>query len=549
MRRAYSLIRFSSWKQAKGESRRRQMEWGPRWCDKHGYHLDDSLRQDGPVSAFRGSHRAKGALAQFLEMVKVGRVPKGSVLLVESLDRLSREEIDEALTLFLGILKAGIDVATMVPERHYTKASVGDLVGLLEPLIIMVRAHEESLTKSARIADVWDQRRKRAGERPMNGVGPAWLRMANGRWEVIEERAETVRLIFRLCIDGHGLHSICHELTRHDVPPIGRAKQWGYVYVGLILRNRAVLGEFQPHVVRNGKRVPAGQSVPDYYPAIIPEADFYKAQAALDGRKNQKGPRGKHVRNLFTGLLRDARDGCTMVTVTESDKCKSVRLVSSGAQRGKKGSDYRTFPYPAFEAAFLSLFRELKAADVLPAEGGGAEEEIVALTGQLREIDYRVGRVSADLKAGGDFDAGLALLRELERDKATVSGRLEKAKAEAATPEAEVLGETQSLIGLLAEAEGEELLSLRSKVRQRVRELVSEMRLLVVPRGWDRLAALQVFFAAGERRRDLLILAHRGGGWEARSFLDAPAGLDLRKPSHAQALERQMASWPGFGRP
>src|SRR5262249_50723110 len=140
MQRAYSLIRFSSWKQAKGDSRRRQLAWSKAWCARHQCHLDESLHEAKPVSAFRGKNRSQGALASFLEMVKVGRVPKGSILLVESLDRLSREEVDEALLLFLGILKEGVHIVTMEPERRYTKASVGDVVGLVEPLLIMSRA-------------------------------------------------------------------------------------------------------------------------------------------------------------------------------------------------------------------------------------------------------------------------------------------------------------------------------------------------------------------------------------------------------------------------
>src|SRR5262249_44620440 len=159
------------------QSQRRQAEWSAAWCEHNGCLLDESLHQDKPVSAFRGANRSKGALAAFLEMVKVGRVSRGSILLVESLDRLSREEVDEALMLFLGILKAGVEIVTMTPERHYSKTSVGDIVGLLEPIIIMSRAHEESAVKSVRIADIWKQRRKHAEEKPMNGVGPAWLKL------------------------------------------------------------------------------------------------------------------------------------------------------------------------------------------------------------------------------------------------------------------------------------------------------------------------------------------------------------------------------------
>jgi DNA invertase Pin-like site-specific DNA recombinase len=543
VKRAYSLIRFSSWKQAKGQSWRRQLEWSAAWCDRNGFLLEESLHQEKkPVSAFRGANRRKGGLAAFLEMIQVGRVAKGSVLLVESLDRLSREEVDEALMLFLGILKGGVEIVTMAPERHYTKASVGDIVGLLEPIIIMSRAHEESALKSERLADVWEQRRKMAGESPMNAVCPAWLRLEGGRWRVIRERADVVRRIFARAIEGHGLHAIAAELNRAEVPTMGRGKTWGYSYVHLILRNRAVLGELQPHAVK-GKRVPVGKPIPNYYPAVIDEATFYRAAAALDARKHQRGPRGRYVRNLFTGLLRDARDGCTLVTVSESDKCKTVKLVSSGGQRGLAGSTYRTFPYAAAEGAFLQLVKELKVCDILPSEHRNGTDEVAVLSGRLQELEHRIGKTVADLKGHGEFDTGLRLLRDLEDEKKDVATRLEKAKAEAATSEAEVLGEAQSLVVLLADAEGAELLELRTKIKARVLQLVSEMWMLVVPRSGDRLAALQVWFAGSKRRRDLLILHRPRAGWWARSLADvaAPGDLDLRNRDHAARLEAVLA--------
>jgi DNA invertase Pin-like site-specific DNA recombinase len=548
MKRAYSLIRFSSWKQAKGQSQRRQAEWSASWCGKHHCLLDESLKWDKPVSAFRGANRAKGALAAFLEMIQVGRVPKGSILLVESLDRLSRQELDEALTLFFGILRAGIDIVTMEPERHYTKASVGDIVGLLEPLVIMSRAHEESSIKSVRLLDAWKKRRERAAERPMNAVGPAWLRMVGGRWQPIPEHVATLNHIFNLALEGLGLHAIAARLNRSKTPVMARSEAWAVSSVGKILRNRAVLGEFVPHAIRDGKRVPDGKSVAGYYPAVVDGATFYRVQAALDARRNQRGPRGRHVRNLFTGLLRDARDGCTLVTVTESDKCRSVRLVSSGAQHGHDGSDFRTFSYPAAEGAILQLLKELKASDILPQTNRGVDE-VAHWSGRLQDIEHRIGKLTAAMKEGGDFDLGLRLLRDLEAEKKGAVAKLEKVRVERATNEVEVLGETQSLIDLLAEAEGDELLALRTKIKARIAQLVADMRMLIVPQGRQRLAAVQLWFRGGDRHRDYLILytpgsRHTGGGWRVRSFAEAdlPETFDLRDRGHAARLEKMLAA-------
>jgi DNA invertase Pin-like site-specific DNA recombinase len=549
MRRAYSLIRFSSWKQAHGESYRRQAEWSAAWCDKNDCHLDTSLHADKPVSAFRGANRTRGALADFLDMVKIGRVAKGAILLVESLDRLSREEVDEALMLFLGILKAGVQIVTMVPERHYTKSSVGDIVGLLEPILIMSRAHEQSLTKSGRIAAQWNERRKKAGETPMNSNGPAWLSLVDGEWQVLPGPAAAVRRIFTLCVEGLGLHAIAARLVEENVPPMGRATHWVVSYLALTLRNRSVLGELQPHVFENGKRKPAGKPLPDYYPRILDDTLFYQAQAALDGRKNQKGPRGKYVRNLFTGLLRDARDECTMVTVSESDKCKTIKLVSSGGQRGKKGSDYRTFPYEALERGFLALLRELKPADVVGRNG--TADEVAGLTAKLQTLAGNVEKIQANLKLHGDFETGLSLLRDLEREKGETSKALESAKAKASSPAAEVLGEAQSLADLLDAAEEGELLPLRVKIKARIADLIGDMRLLVVPRPGDRLAALSVWFKESGLRRDYLIRFVPGRSY-GKGRVDAASqvvsladvvkagDLDLREREDAAALEQEL---------
>ena len=94
---AYSYLRFSTVEQAKGDSIRRQTEATAAWCNRNKITLDTSisLRDEG-VSAYRGKHRENAdthALAALLQAVKSGRIPAGSYLVVESLDRLSREKI------------------------------------------------------------------------------------------------------------------------------------------------------------------------------------------------------------------------------------------------------------------------------------------------------------------------------------------------------------------------------------------------------------------------------------------------------------------------
>src|SRR5262245_27895429 len=96
-----SYIRFSDQPQQQGDTLRRQTAGTERWCERNGFRLDTSLTvRDLGVSAFRGKHRSdKAALGQFLEAVRRGKVPRGSFLVIENLDRLSREEERPALRL------------------------------------------------------------------------------------------------------------------------------------------------------------------------------------------------------------------------------------------------------------------------------------------------------------------------------------------------------------------------------------------------------------------------------------------------------------------
>src|SRR5262245_51715161 len=129
----------------------------------------------------------------------MGRVPKGSVLIVESLDRLSRDQIRPALQLLFALQDYGVTIVTLQPEREYPPDN-HDALALIEPLIVFARAHEESAMKSHRRRDGWKQARDRArqGGGPVMKTCPAWLEVTEGGFRVKGEAAAVVRRIFAL---------------------------------------------------------------------------------------------------------------------------------------------------------------------------------------------------------------------------------------------------------------------------------------------------------------------------------------------------------------
>ena len=146
----YSYTRFSSEKQRHGDSVRRQVEAVEEWAKRSGggLRLDTSLRDEG-VPGYMGRNAKVGALARFLKAIEERLVAPGSVLVVENLDRLSRNEPLEGLDLLKTIIKAGVEIVTLHDNRRYTRENMSrDVVFLINALLILARGYEESDTKS-----------------------------------------------------------------------------------------------------------------------------------------------------------------------------------------------------------------------------------------------------------------------------------------------------------------------------------------------------------------------------------------------------------------
>lgn len=508
--KAFSYIRFSSAQQAAGDSLRRQTAATEAYCQRHGLTLDKTLNlKDLGISAYKGKNLSEGALGGFLQAVREGKVAKGSILLVESLDRLSRDQVVEALQLFLSILNAGITLVTLTPEQRFEPGHVEDM-HLMLAIADMQRSHSESAMKSHRIGKSWEAKRANLAQRKLTGKCPAWLKLSADKttFEKIPSAVHSVQRIYSMAIEGMGVETITRTLNGEGVPSIGRAKYWGRSYVIKLLKTRAVLGEFQPHKMDGKTRKPTGDVLPNYFPAIITLDDFYRAQQSMNSRKQAPGPRGKHVANLFTGLVHDSFDSSNMVYISKDSAYKSGQwryLVSSKALRGERGSKYLTVPYPVFEQVLLSWIRELRAEDVTAVKT--ADQEIKqALEAAQGELTIIKGKIAATKKravsgGNGNFEAILDIVTDLDQKRVEVKRRVERLQGELASARNEALEETQSVLDLLGQAEGEDLLALRSKVRQQLRNLIDDIWVKVQPKGSSRDVMTEVIFKSGIHRR------------------------------------------------
>jgi Recombinase len=172
----------------------------------------------------------------------------------------------------------------------------------------MFRAHEESLRKGQRVGAAWSNKRSLAGTRPMTKLCPAWLRLNDRRthYEQIPEKVKVVKRIFQEAAAGIGSYVITKRLNQEAAPGIGRAKSWRS-YVAKILTNRAdVIGEYQPCKISTAsKREPDGPPIKNYFPPIVEEDLFYRAQKGRSERRILgRGRKGKHLTNLFSGIAK-----------------------------------------------------------------------------------------------------------------------------------------------------------------------------------------------------------------------------------------------------
>lgn len=314
MTRVFSYIRFSSVKQEEGDSLRRQTSLTKEWAERNGYELDENLTlRDLGISAFSGKNLdAQSALGGFIQAVNLGKVPKGSILAIERLDRLSRQDVDTAYNLWRNILKAGIKIATVANGMVYDESSLQNIGQLFVALVEFSVSNQESQKKSDRIKEVWAHKRKNVESKKLTSWCPAWLKLSKDKTEFlpIEEMVPTVVKIFEMYAAGNGVIQIARHLNDINAPLVirhtkrMRITNWQVSTVQHILWNKAVIGHLQPKKREDRKAVAVGENITDYYPAIITEELFFKCQARMDANPQRKGkPVVGRRHNLFTGKL------------------------------------------------------------------------------------------------------------------------------------------------------------------------------------------------------------------------------------------------------
>ena len=395
--------------------------------------LDTSLKlSDLGVSAYRGAHTRLGAFGAFLRAIDEGLVPVGSYLLVESLDRVSRQGAWDAIPIVQQIVNAGVNLVTVKDEKLFSRDGfMSNPYLIFEALLVFVRSHEESESKARRLKAAWGAKRQKAQDAAtvLTRRAPAWLKFhePSRRFEIIEERASAVRRIYMECLAGKGTERIAQSLNDANIPTFGKAAYWGRSYVIKILENPAVIGTLIPHTTEwdsDGRKSRKPQTpIPNYFPPVIDQSDYEDVMAARSKSQQSPKPRANGIQNLFAGLARCSTCGSTMTRTTKGSGPKAGKpyLVCVAAKM-RSGCQQPSVQQELIEAAALKHIDLLQS--LVPSLNRELEVQIEEKSQELQHALTELGNLTEAVASTGSTTLAKAI-QKTETNAVTIRAELD----------------------------------------------------------------------------------------------------------------------------
>lgn len=323
---AISYTRFSSDLQFGGNTLKRQGDKVSQWLMNHpAYTLVHEYADDG-VSAFKGDHlKDGGALMRLISDAEKGLYKKGTVLLVEALDRLSRQGNRATQKLVDRILSTGLSMVLLQdnPDKIYTEADLEDELTTITIAIKAGMAKDESQKKSVRHLDNWERKRVKAQSGViMTRMCPAWLKVKDDRsgFEAVDPHWQTVKRVFKLRIEGLSMALIAKELNTDLTPNFkGGSGKWNQSTIQQLLTNPATYGRKVPSKKATEAVKATSEGIDGYYTvnakAPVTIADYQLVQKMSYGFNAGKKPANQspNMINILKGVLVCKHCGATMI--------------------------------------------------------------------------------------------------------------------------------------------------------------------------------------------------------------------------------------------
>jgi DNA invertase Pin-like site-specific DNA recombinase len=299
-RRVAAYARVSTDSDEQMTSYEAQVDYYTRYIkEREGWEFAGIYTDEG-ISA-TNTHRREG----FNTMVADALVGKVDLIVTKSVSRFARNTVDSLVTV-RKLKERGVEVY-FEKENIYTLDSKGELL----ITIMSSLAQEESRSISENVT--WGQRKRMADGK----VTLPYKRFLgydkgeDGLPAINEKEAETVRLIYRLFLEGGTPHSIACRLTERSIPTPAGGARWHSGTVRSILTNEKYKGDallqkcYTVDFLTKRRKQNEGE-VPQYYvedshPAIRSPETFDIVQQEIVRRK--EAPHRHSGAGMFSGRI------------------------------------------------------------------------------------------------------------------------------------------------------------------------------------------------------------------------------------------------------
>ena len=290
-------------------------------------------------NGYSGTNFERPAIQELLELVRLGQV---NCIIVKDFSRFGRNMIENGYYIERVFPLYGVRFIA-VSDAYDSAEHEGSTGGLDVAFKFLI--HEQySRDLSQKIKSAKREKALR-GESVTKNCAFGFKKV-DGRLEIDEPAAETVRLIFGLHNEGHGLTEIAARLCKDKRPTPGEHKRrtnnpnclWNPAHIHSILRDEQYIGTYIAGKTKSlevGSRNPVKVDesewikIPDHHPAIVEKAVFHAVRERLGQRRTPQ-----RRRKLGTGQRVDsALDGVrTKIAALPSEDDNPWRQAGEDAQ-------------------------------------------------------------------------------------------------------------------------------------------------------------------------------------------------------------------------
>jgi len=261
------------------------------------------------------------------------------------------------------------------------------------------------------------------------------------------------------------------------------------------MNNRQLIGEFQPHMIVEGKRVPVGDPIQNYFERAIPESLFYAVQALIKDNSSKAGNAGGKTgkaKNLFTCIIKCGFCNGAMHYIDKGPGTKGGQYLHCDHSRRKLGDcNAKAVRYDEFESLFFKEVENLNIDEIMPRESEiklhikNLETRLASILYQIKETEEGRKNLTKSLKQADD-DESIQLILTVLKETNNEIKNLQKIRAELKLEikKASILREqfisninyTQEVHQIMESANDElERINLRLKLRHEIRKIVGKI--------------------------------------------------------------------------